>query len=78
MGASPDGLVVCNYCGPGDLEVKCPFSCTDKTFLEATSESSFSLQNHDGEITLKKDHTYFYQIQVQMKFCSHSYGDFIV
>ena len=70
MGASPDGVVMCNCCGRGVLEVKCPFSCTDKMFLEATSELGFFLENCAGKFSLKKDHAYYYQIQVQMKFCS--------
>ena len=53
MGASLDGLVVW-CCGRGVLEVKCPFSCVDKTFLEATSESKFFLENVDGKFSLKK------------------------
>ena len=41
MGASPDGIIKCNCCGTGVLEVKCSFSCTDQTFLKATSQSGF-------------------------------------
>ena len=59
-------------------EVKCPFSCIDKTFLEATSESGFFLENCGVKLNLKKDHAYYYQMQIQMKFCSAMYGDFIV
>ena len=77
-GASPDGIVMCDCCGRGVLEVKCPFSCTDKTFLEASSESGFFLQYHGGKFGLKKEHAYYFQIQAQMKFCSTAYCDFIV
>ncbi len=42
MGASPDGIVDCTCYGRGVLEVKCPYSCTDKTFIDA---SSFSLSS---------------------------------
>ena len=41
MGASPDGLIKCRCCGPGVLEVKCPFSCKDKSFMEATAGKFF-------------------------------------
>ena len=41
MGASPDGLIKCRCCGPGVLKVKCPFSCKDKSFMEATAETFF-------------------------------------
>ena len=52
MGASPDGIIKCDCCG---IEVKCPFSCTDKTFLEATSESGFIPENCFGKFSLKRD-----------------------
>lgn len=78
LGATPDGLIKCNCCGSGVLEVKCPYSCVDKTLLEATSESGFCLDNHGGEFSLKRNHTYYYQIQAQMMICSVTYGDFIV
>ena len=38
MGASPDGTVNCVCCGNGVLEVKCPFTCHDKGFLDAATE----------------------------------------
>lgn len=38
MGASPDGIVTCACCGRGVIEIKCPYSCRDKTFLEATGD----------------------------------------
>ena len=31
MGASPDGIVECGCCGRGVIEIKCPYSCRDKT-----------------------------------------------
>ena len=80
MGASPDGIVSCDCCGERVLEVKCPFSCVDKTFLEVTctTEPTFFLQEVNGKFTLKRDHAYYYQIQLQMKLCGTSCGDFIV
>ena len=41
MGASPDGIVQCDCCGKGVVEIKCPFSCRDKMFLEATGDKNF-------------------------------------
>ena len=37
IGASPDSIVTCNCCVKGVIEGKCPFTCRDKTFLEATA-----------------------------------------
>ena len=43
FGASPDGIIKCNCCCVGVLEVKCPFRCRDKSFLEVSKESTFFL-----------------------------------
>ena len=42
LGASPDGIVSFVCCGNGSLEVKCPFPCRDKGFLDAATECFFS------------------------------------
>ena len=78
MGASPDGIVTFVCWGKYVLEVNYPFSCKDKTFLEATAEAQCFLQEQNGEFTLKRDYAYFYQIQAQMQFCGTTLGDFIV
>ena len=76
MGASPDGIVNCVCCGKGVIEIKCPFSCRDKTIREATGEKHFFLELVDGEHHLKKEHAYYYQVQAQMKFCNSLYCGF--
>ncbi len=77
MGASPDGLINCDCCGKGVIEIKCPYTCVDKSFQEATSQRSFFMELVEGEYSLKKDHAYFYQIQMQLKSGS-VYCDFVV
>ena len=77
MGASPDGIFSCECCGSGVVEIKCPYSCKDKSFLEATADSMFFLEHNDGVTSLKTDHAYFYQVQAQIKFTSTSYCDFV-
>ena len=78
IGASPDGMVHCSCCGKGALEIKCPYSCKDKTLEEACKEKSFCLLSEDGNLILKKDHMYYYQIQMQLKVCQVLYCDFVV
>ena len=41
LGAIPDGYVNCSCCGPGVIEVKCPFSCSNKSFLEPPMTQTF-------------------------------------
>ena len=78
MGASPDGLISCSCCGNGVLEIKCPYSCKDKSFVTKSNESSFFLTNENGTLLLNVYHAYYFQVQAQMKFCSLSYSDFVV
>lgn len=79
LGASPDGYIKCSCCGHGVLEIKCPFSCKDRPFLEAIGEKNFCLERgEDNTFTLKHTHTYFYQVQLQMKLCDVRYCDFVV
>ena len=36
--ASPDGLVCCFCCGDGTLEIKCPFSCRNRSFRQVAEK----------------------------------------
>ena len=78
LAATPDGIINCECCGSGVLEIKCPFSCTGKTLLEATADPTFYLEEKNGELQLKTDHAYYYQVQAQMNYSGAKYGDFVV
>ncbi|XP_052233785.1 uncharacterized protein LOC127846525 [Dreissena polymorpha] len=65
LGASPDGIWSCDCCGTACVEIKCPFK--PHTQEEPISEKSCPfLTLRDGELTLKKNHQYYYQIQAQL------------
>jgi len=67
LGASPDGIINCDCCGKGCLEIKCPYSLTE--------------DNRIGSMTygkLNKNHQYYYQVQTQLLMCGVTYGDFVV
>lgn len=70
----------CRCCGPGVLEIKCPFSAKDLTVADAVSTiTGFCLEmDQNGNLRLKRDHAYFYQIQMQMFVTGKSYCDFIL
>ncbi len=57
LGASPDGVVECDCCGRGVMEIKCTFSCRERSFSKASEDSpSFCLgMNEDGQFQLKKN-----------------------
>ena len=80
LGASPDGIVTCTCCSTGVLEIKCPYSCRNKGLKEVSEEKSrfFLLVTEAGNLELKDNHQYFYQIQLQMKLCNASFCDFVV
>ena len=73
FGASPDGLVNCECCGDGCLEIKCPYTCKDKTSIEIGW-----LEKHDGSAKLKKQHPYYYQIQMSLFVTDRQYYDLFV
>lgn len=83
LGASPDCFLFdpceCKPCGVG--EVKCPFSKMDMSIEEACNDSSFFLTVHEDKCrrpTLKKTHSYYYQLQGLMSTCKVEWADFIV
>jgi len=81
LGASPDGLVNCSCCGGGHgvLEIKCPFCFKDALPDDTTAERSYYMEkNNDGKWKLKREHGYYYQVQMQMAICKVTYCDFVV
>ena len=62
----------------GVLEVKCPFTCKDQSFLNASKERFFLHQQSNGILTLDTNHTYYYQVQAQIELCGAKYCDFVV
>ena len=78
LGATPDAMVCCDCHGQGILEVKCPFCLCEKDIIEASEDKSFCLVNAGGQLQLKKDHAYFYQVQLQLLLTGVKYCDFVV
>lgn len=68
--ASPYGIIYCDCCGIGCLEIKFPYNLTQSKDLESLSYLS------NGK--LKENHQYFYQIQMQLLLCEAKFGDFVV
>ena len=79
VGASPDGIITCNCCSKGVLEIKCPFCHHDESIAAAsTSDKNFCLSEVDGQISLDHCHAYYYQVQTQIFVCDVEYCDFCV
>lgn len=79
LGASPDSMVDCLCCGSGVCEIKCPFKHRHNTVLQASlSDELFCLHKVNGNLSLKKSHPYYFQVQAQLFVCDVEYCDFIV
>ena len=76
LGASPDGVVSCQCCGEGVLEIKCPFSASHT--IPSPENVAFLEASADGTIGLKRSHQYFSQIQFQMGVMKRKWCDFFV
>ena len=76
LGASPDGLVACDCCGEGLIEVKCPYSIQDMD-PNAINKKCFYLERSNDCLSLSKTNDYFYQVQGQLVACNRSYCDFV-
>ena len=79
LGAMPDGVITCDCCGVGLVEIKCPYKYKDvhPTALVALSDPGYCLKESSGVVTLSQNHTYYHQIQAQMSICDIDYCDFI-
>ena len=75
LGASPDGIVQCSCCSKGVVEVKCPYCHKD---LPEDDTSTFCMVKQKGTWSLKRDHMYYYQVQLQLHVCDVTYADFVV
>ena len=76
LGASPEGLVECQYCGKGVVEIKCPYSIAHE-HPSHTNLNYLCLKN-DGTTTIKQNHVYLAQLQGQMARSKRYYCDFFV
>lgn len=80
LGASPDGKVVDKGCNSpfGLIEVKCPETKFMVTPLDACSHDGFFLENCDGQPKLKRDHSYYKQVQGQLGITGAKWCNFVV
>ena len=79
IGASPDGIIYCDCCPKGVLEIKCPYCHRDESISAAVAkDKNFCLIEVNGQISLDHDHAYYYQVQTQIFVCDVDYCDFCV
>ena len=83
LGASIDGSVMCEKCGEGIVETKCPYGTDREKWrnmspIDCTLSPSFCCSVDDGELHLKPSHNYMFQIQGQMAVCEQAWVDFVI
>ncbi|CAI5776004.1 coiled-coil domain-containing protein 8-like [Podarcis lilfordi] len=80
LAASPDGIIKDADTGKelGVLEVKCPYKHRDRTVTEACKDKSFCLEKVGDSYSLKKNHQYYTQLQVQMGVTGLPKGELVV
>ena len=63
LGASLDGIISCDCCGIGTLEIKCPYCSRDFTPETATEYEKLTFLERDKDgLKLKETHAYYYQV----------------
>ena len=80
LGASPDGVVCCDCCETGLLEVKCPYKYRNESPTSAGSLSDHSYclkEDESGTVCLSHSHQYYDQVQGQLAICKSKYCDFV-
>ncbi|CAH1277499.1 Hypp9666 [Branchiostoma lanceolatum] len=72
LAATPDAMVQCSCCGLRPLEVKNPYTYRGLSVNKLAEQPDSCLHiTTDGQIKLKRDHPYYYQVQAQL-LCTHA------
>ena len=79
LGASPDGMIACECCGEGLIEIKCTYKYRDVD-PNGIHDPSFYLERSETEhLQLSRTHQYYHQVQAQLHvaLCEKEFCDFI-
>lgn len=81
FGASPDGIINCDCCEKGTLEIKCPFKQirkNEKGIFVASEKMPALCVNQNDEYIMNEEHYFYYQVQMQIILCEAKYSDFVI
>ena len=76
LGASPDGLICCECCGEGTVEIKCPYKYRQCNPMDV-QDPHFCLQPNSEGMSLSHTHEYYTQVQGQLAVCQRLFCDFV-
>ncbi|KAK5640569.1 hypothetical protein RI129_011380 [Pyrocoelia pectoralis] len=76
LGASPDGIIDPHHI----VEIKCPWSIRDLSPQQAVNEKKIKYLKIDqnGDVRLKENHNYYFQVQGQLAITGANYCYFVV
>ena len=74
IGGSLDGIVTCSCHKIRGIEIKCPYNY-QKGLINWDEDRTFPI---DRSNSIKKNHPYYYQMQLQMSVCKLSKIDFFI
>lgn len=75
LAASPDGIISCECCGKGVLEIKCPLSVSHTT---PTCNNLDYICEVEEKPALKKSHAYYSQVTLEMAVSETKWCDLFV
>lgn len=81
LAASSDRLVFCECCLGGCLEVKCPYNLNTKCITSIEDYVNIKgscLIFEDNKVQLGKNHSYYFQCQMQVFVSNLKYCDFVI
>ena len=80
LAASPDGIVSSvGEIDYGIIEIKCPYTCRNMSVVEACSKiKPFYCELENGQVKLKRNHQYYYQVQGTMGIVGVEWCDFVI
>ncbi|KAK3088828.1 hypothetical protein FSP39_024255 [Pinctada imbricata] len=85
LGCSPDGIFNDTQSTTGLIEIKCPYvlknvspCMAQKSMTMKEEKNFFCTFQSDGTLRLKRNHKYYYQIQMQLAICEQKVFDFVI
>jgi len=76
--ASTDGVAFCDGCSHGCVDITCPYCVKENEIEQILELKSSMLKAVDGAIKLKRNHSYYYQVQTKIHALGTKYADFVV
>ena len=77
LGDSPDGLISCDCCGSGLIEIKCPYKHRNDIHNMSQILHFYLTSDETGAVSLRQGHQFYYHIQGQVAVCDREFCDFV-